>query len=181
MSGSNDTYLDADIGTDTAEIAGSPESVMDAYTVMVGQRLRTIREQRLYSLQAVERESNHEFPSSVIGAYERGERIMTVQRLERLAQFYDVPITQLLPQDDDRAAVEVPRPALRVRLCRLDELEGEPFDRFRALVERIQCKRGQHEMETVTLREQDLEDVASMFSVPADEMADRLVLLDLLA
>ena len=33
----------------------------------------------------------------------------------------------------------------------------------------------------MTLREQDLDAVASMFSVPADEMADRLILLDLLA
>ncbi len=180
MSGSNDTYLDAGIGIDSADSDRPPESVMDAYSVMVGKRLRTVREQRLYSLQAVERESNHEFKSSVIGAYERGERIMTVQRLERLAQFYDVPITHLLPQDDDRAAVEVPRPALCVCLRRLNELEGEPFDHFRALVERIQCKRGHHEAETVTLREQDLDDVASMFSVPADEMADRLILLDLL-
>ncbi len=93
MSGSNDTYLDAGIGIDSADSDRPPESVMDAYSVMVGKRLRTVREQRLYSLQAVERESNHEFKSSVIGAYERGERIMTVQRLERLAQFYDVPIT----------------------------------------------------------------------------------------
>ncbi|MGI9644112.1 MAG: helix-turn-helix domain-containing protein [Ilumatobacteraceae bacterium] len=181
MSGSNDTYLDADLGTDAAGGTGSPDSAMDAYTLIVGKRLRTVREQRLYSLQAVERESDHEFKSSVIGAYERGERIMTVQRLERLAQFYDVPITELLPQDDERAAIEVPRPALCVRLGRLNELQGEPFDNFRALVERIQCKRGQHGVQTVTLREQDLDDVASMFSVPAEEMADRLVLLDLLA
>ena len=48
------------------------------------------------------------------------------------------------------------------------------------LVDRIQRQRGDHESDTVTLREEDLDAVASMFNVPADEMADRLVLLDLI-
>ena len=36
----------------------------------------------------------------MLGAYERGERAISVPRLERLAKFYNVPVDQLLPRDD---------------------------------------------------------------------------------
>lgn len=175
MSSSSDTFLDVSL-TAADE---SPDSLMAAYTRMVGRRLRTVREQRLYSLRDVERESASEFTSSVVSAYERGERMMSVQRLDRLARFYDVPIEHLLPSNGERAALE--RPSLSVRLRRLGELEGEPFDKLRKLVSDIQDKRSDHDGEVVTLRGDDLDLVASMFDVPADEMADRLTLLDLLA
>ena len=35
----------------------------------------------------------------MLGAYERGERAISVPRLERLAQFYTVPVDQLLPRE----------------------------------------------------------------------------------
>ena len=52
------------------------------------------------SLQAVEAMSDQEFKASVLGAYERGERAISVPRLQRLAKLYDVPVDQLLPHDD---------------------------------------------------------------------------------
>ena len=36
----------------------------------------------------------------MLGAYERGERAISVPRLQRLARFYRVPVDQLLPGDD---------------------------------------------------------------------------------
>jgi transcriptional regulator with XRE-family HTH domain len=38
-----------------------------------------------------------EFKASVVGAYERGERALSVQRLVRLAEIYAVPAADLLP------------------------------------------------------------------------------------
>src|ERR1700689_2910737 len=65
-----------------------------------GARLRTMRKQMRLSLQAVEAMSEQEFKASVLGAYERGERAISVPRLQRLAKLYDVPVDQLLPPDD---------------------------------------------------------------------------------
>ena len=70
-----------------------------AYNVRVGDRLRSIRRQKKLSLQEVESNSQDEFKASVLGAYERGERSISLPRLRRLADFYDVPIEQLLPRD----------------------------------------------------------------------------------
>src|SRR5690554_7894670 len=72
-----------------------------AYAAKVGARLRSIRRQKHLSLQDVEAASDHEFKASVLGAYERGERAISVPRLQRLARFYRVPVDQMLPSDDE--------------------------------------------------------------------------------
>src|ERR1700682_6524705 len=75
------------------------ESARAAYARAVGSRLRAVRKQMRLSLQAVEAMSDQEFKASVLGAYERGERAISVPRLQRLAKLYDVPVDQLLPRD----------------------------------------------------------------------------------
>src|SRR3954452_4599595 len=62
----------------------------------VGTILRSVRKQRGLSLHAVEAASGEEFKASVLGAYERGERAISVPRLQRLARFYAVPVDRLL-------------------------------------------------------------------------------------
>src|SRR6188474_361009 len=79
---------------DEDDVSASP------YSRKVGERLRVIRRQKRLSLQEVEATSTEEFKASVLGAYERGERAISVPRLERLAKFYNVPVDQLLPRQD---------------------------------------------------------------------------------
>jgi transcriptional regulator with XRE-family HTH domain len=62
--------------------------------------LRLVRKQRGFSLQDVQRETGNEFKASVVGAYERGERQLTVRRLVRLAEVYGVPAYMLLPGEE---------------------------------------------------------------------------------
>src|ERR1700736_6988354 len=75
------------------------EEMTTDYAQQVGERLRNIRRQQNLSLQSAETLSEREFKASVLGAYERGERIISVSRLQRLARFYGVPVDQLLPRD----------------------------------------------------------------------------------
>lgn len=63
----------------------------------LGLRLRNARRQRGWSLGELESYTGGEFKSSVVGAYERGERALSVQRLVRLAEIYAVPAADLLP------------------------------------------------------------------------------------
>jgi transcriptional regulator with XRE-family HTH domain len=72
------------------------------YSAQLGDRIRVIRRQKRLSLQDVEARSDAEFKASVLGAYERGERAVSVPRLHRLAEFYNVPVDQLLPPIDGR-------------------------------------------------------------------------------
>ena len=82
------------MSTEADQVQGSP-----TYGTRVGERLRAIRRQKRLSLQEVEAGSDMEFKASVVGAYERGERSVSVPRLQRLARFYNVPVDQLLPAD----------------------------------------------------------------------------------
>src|ERR1044071_3162685 len=76
------------------------------YSWKVGGRQRSIRRQKRLSLQEVESACAEEFKASVLGAYERGERAISVPRLERLARFYAVPVDQRLPRDEVIAAAD---------------------------------------------------------------------------
>ncbi|MCB1026891.1 MAG: helix-turn-helix transcriptional regulator, partial [Microthrixaceae bacterium] len=54
------------------------EYTRSQYGRQVGERLRLIRRQKRLSLQEVEAISDQEFKASVLGAYERGERAISV-------------------------------------------------------------------------------------------------------
>ena len=81
-------------------MAGDDEDGLPSYGRLVGQRLRLVRQQRRLTLQEVDQLSGSEIKASVLGAYERGERIISVLRLKRLAEFYEVPIDHLLPHTE---------------------------------------------------------------------------------
>lgn len=70
---------------------------MDEFSASLGQRLRVARRQRGWSLGEVESNTKGEFKASVVGAYERGERAISVQRFVRMAEFYGFAPADLLP------------------------------------------------------------------------------------
>lgn len=71
--------------------------VEEGFNLALGGRLRAARQHRGLSLTEVESLSEKEFKASVLGAYERGERALSVHRLVRLAAIYDMPVHQLIP------------------------------------------------------------------------------------
>ena len=71
------------------------------YAVRLGERLRWVRQQRSLSLRTVSQRSAEEFRISVLGAYERGHRMISVARLQRLAEIYGVSVDHLLPPHEE--------------------------------------------------------------------------------
>lgn len=78
----------------------------------LGARLRAARRNRGLSLARVEQLTDSEFKASVVGAYERGERALSVHRLYGLARVYGVPVTDLLPEDPSGPEVVIDVDAL---------------------------------------------------------------------
>ncbi len=156
------------------------EEMTPAYAREVGERLRDIRRQQRLSLQAVEEHSEREFKASVLGAYERGERVISVLRLQRLAGLYSVPVDQLLPRsgadrrDPDRSASE-PEPSLsvpvRIDLSRLESLIAPERDLLRRYIGMIQIQRGDFNGRLITIRSEDVRALARVFG--RDEVAMR--------
>jgi transcriptional regulator with XRE-family HTH domain len=160
------------------------EGVSSPYSRKIGARLRNIRRQKRLSLQEVELNSALEFKASVLGAYERGERAISVPRLERLARFYAVPIDQLLPRDDQMVSEfhnsDLVTGKVVLDLVKLNYLSGGPFEMLQRFFRMIQVQRQDFNGKVLTIRTDDRRAIAAMLDVPIDEVESRLEALDLL-
>ncbi len=147
---------------------------MDGYNEAVGQRLRAIRKQKGLSLHDVEAQSAQEFKASVLGAYERGERSLSLPRLQRLAGFYGVPADQLLPSDQQRVSVtEWSSGGVTVDLSVFEGLEGATAEVVERYLKAIQVMRQDFNGRVLTIRRSDLQILTSL-------VADSSVVLDAL-
>src|SRR5262249_38664012 len=125
---------------------GRMEEMLDGRGV--GERLRAIRRQKGLSLHDVEARSHQEFKASVLGAYERGERAISVPRLLRLAELYRVPADQLLPRAGAEAEIDLTGDttsalgeAFTIDLVRLHEVEDEEASVIARYAATIQLQR----------------------------------------
>ncbi len=160
------------------------------YARRVGQRLRAIRRQKRLSLQEVEAASNQEFKASVLGAYERGERVISVPRLQRLADFYRVPVDQLLPRDSEipaeppvtgveptevRALSPVWPSKVTFDLARFQAIDGDPeLQMVYKYLNSIQVRRQDFNGRVLTIRADDIRAIAGLFGTEADALLRRL-------
>ncbi len=155
-----------------------------SYARMVGDRLRAIRQQKNLSLSDIELSTQQEFKASVMGAYERGERMISVPRLERLARFYGVTVDQLLPRDPQREDAAQPGAAvpkkLRIDVAKLSTRDGAQFKMLERLLRMIQVQRQDFNGKVITVRANDTRAIAVMLDVSVDEVGAKLAELDLL-
>ena len=160
-----------------AEMSFTDDSVDgENYSLRVGERLRLVRRQKRMSLQEVEAESTHEFKASVLGAYERGERAISVPRLSRLANFYEVPVGQLLPRGDgiseDSSVTSDRQVSIDLdRLARVAGAEAAVLGRFLPM---NQGQRREFNGSSLTIRREDLRTIACILDTTLDEVAGRL-------
>ncbi|MCP3934585.1 MAG: transcriptional regulator [Actinomycetia bacterium] len=149
-----------------------------AYGKRVGERLRAIRRQKRMSLQDVEAESSHEFKASVLGAYERGERAISVPRLHRLAKFYNVPVSQLLPRSDDESELEGVDSRedsnVTIDLTRLESMQGSDAAMLTRYLSMIQMQRQDFNGRMLTIRRDDLRAIACILDTSVDSASTRL-------
>ncbi|CAN5630862.1 helix-turn-helix domain-containing protein [soil metagenome] len=145
------------------------------YAKALGERLRGIRAQKGMSLQDVQEASSSKWKAAVVGAYERGDRNVTVARLSELADFYGVPLGEVLPEN----GAPVPQRAeLRRRVVldlegleRVPRPERDPIARFASA---IQLQRGDFNGRVLTLRDDDLMALGLMYELSAEEIGSQL-------
>ncbi len=127
------------------------------HTDLIGPRLRRIRQQQRLSLADVQERSGGRWKAVVVGAYERGDRAITVSRLVDLAAFYGVPVSDLLPTPSAPADADDGRVVLD--LTRLDESDP-PVAAVARFAGHVRRQRGDHNGRVLTLRGGDLETIA---------------------
>ena len=158
------------------------------YRRRVGERIRVIRRQQRLSLHDVEDRSESEFKASVLGAYERGERAISVPRLQRLARFYGVPVDQLLPSEGEgesggatqKNSGWAPGQKVVIDLTKLDQVEGPESEMIERYLTIIQVKRQDFNGRVLTIRGDDLQALAAILGTDVDAATPRLEELGLL-
>jgi transcriptional regulator with XRE-family HTH domain len=155
------------------------EEMPTSYARAVGEKLRSVRRQQGLALLAVEEASGREFKASVLGAYERGDRVISVPRLQRLARLFGVPVDQLLPSDGPSLSAKsaVPSEPVRVGLSRLAALDSPEREVLQRYVTSIQIQRGDFNGRVITIREEDVRALGRIFE--SDELSTRIRLREL--
>ncbi len=158
------------------------------YTRQVGLRLRGVRRAQRLSLHDVEVSSEKEFKASVLGAYERGERAISVPRLQRLARFYGVPVDQLLPVIDltagesaDSAAPfadrRMPARGITIDLVALESMSSQEAALLTRYVSMIRAQRADGTGSALTIRREDLNSLAALLDTDAETVKGRMTAL----
>jgi transcriptional regulator with XRE-family HTH domain len=147
------------------------------YALALGERLRRVRQQQGLSLHDVEHRSEGTLKASVVGAYERGERAVSITRMEVLADFYRVPVAELLPDPnmERRGGAhddELP-PEITIDLAVLEaRREDEPV--LARYVDAIKARRGDYNGRVLTVRASDLETLAAVLDAEPEQLHERL-------
>jgi transcriptional regulator with XRE-family HTH domain len=111
---------------------------VEDFNYALGQRLRAARRQRGWSLGDVETQTDGEFKASVVGAYERGERAISVQRYVALAETYGTSPSDLLPINANAELI--------IDLGVLDTENGDLVDRYLAAIHLMRKQPGADEV-----------------------------------
>jgi transcriptional regulator with XRE-family HTH domain len=125
-------------------------------------------------LQDVQRITEGEFKAAVLGAYERGERSLSVPRLHRLAEFYAVPVTQVLPPDEGAALSSAPGIGVTIDLNKLESLSGNDAVIFERFLRSIQMQRQDFNGRVLSIRRDDLRMLAALLDQTEERFSDRL-------
>jgi transcriptional regulator with XRE-family HTH domain len=151
------------------------------YAKALGARLRSIRAQQHLSLHGVERKSGGKWKAVVVGSYERGDRAVSVQRLAELAEFYGVPVGELLPREHVPASGTSGLAKIVLNLERLQNLPIEDAAQLARFVAAIQRQRGDYGNKVLSIRAEDLRSLAIMYDTSVEELTQRLVRWQVLA
>ena len=144
------------------------------YAKALGARLRAIRTQQGLSLHGVEEKSRGRWKAVVVGSYERGDRSVTVQKLAELAEFYGVPVSELLPGDAAPTPL-APTPKLVIDLERMIELPKDKAGPLARYVATIQSQRGDYNGKVLSIRQEDLRSLAVIYDKSPTDLTEELI------
>lgn len=149
---------------------------MTDYQRRLGGRLRAIRQQQGLTLQQVEEVSAGKWKAVVVGSYERGDRAVSVAKLAELSEFYNVPVSELLPKEDLGHIPGATRPSrvmLDLRRLSRSDLDPDlrPVSRF---AHTIQLQRGDFNGSVLTIRGEDLRALSVIYGTDPEDLVIRL-------
>jgi len=139
------------------------------YKQLVGEKLREIRKKRGYSLKLVEVKTMGNFKASTLGAYERGQRNLSIQHVWELAQFYDVNPDELVRvEKESRGRRDQSSLKIAPDFSGADEILLHNYVKY------IHNKRREFNWNVSSLRQDDVLSLAHLINVTPDAIGDKL-------
>jgi transcriptional regulator with XRE-family HTH domain len=145
------------------------------YAAALGAKLRAIRTQQGLSLHGVEEKSQGRWKAVVVGSYERGDRAVTVQKLAELADFYGVPVAELLPGGGPSGGPADPPPRLVLDLEQLGRVPAERAGPLARYVQTIQSQRGDYNGKVLSVRQEDLRTLAVIYDTNPGAVVEQFI------
>jgi hypothetical protein len=97
-----------------------------------------------------------------------------VQKLAELADFYGVPVAELLPEGRVQTNAE-PATKIVINLERLQQLPVDKVGPLARYAATIQSQRGDYNGKVLSIRNEDLRSLAIIYDMPPGELTERLI------
>lgn len=145
--------------------------MFDSFAEEVGAALRRAREARHLSLREVARATSAAIKPSTLASYERAERTVAIERFAQIASLYGISPARLLA--DVLRRVEG-RPAVRIDVRKVQSMGGAEAAILDGFIRNVFILRDQDLADTVSLREGDLEVLATATGRRVPEFLDAI-------
>jgi transcriptional regulator with XRE-family HTH domain len=145
----------------------------DEFARTVGSQLRKTRERHGLSLRDVERRSRGRWSAASIAVWERGERTPQADKLAALADFYGVSVIELLEGTGITTAARTPG-RIVIDLVQLRQLDEPDARRLQQFVADIQRRRFDYNGRILSIRSDDLRQLAMIYETTNDDMLQQL-------
>jgi hypothetical protein len=100
---------------------------------------------------------------------------VTVQRLSELAEFYGVPVHELLPGSGPLGGAGEPPPRLVLDLERLHDLDLSEALLLARFAATIQAQRGDYNGKVLSIRQDDMRTLAVLYDEAPSALAERFI------
>lgn len=148
-------------------------AMFDSRAHEIGTALRRARKARGYTLRQVADRSHGEFKASSLASYERGERAISFERFFKLTALYGISPSRLFAEVTRRVEG---RPSVRIDVERVKSLGGVEAGILDGFIRNVFLLRRQPVADTISLRNGDLEVLATAAGRLAREFEDAIEL-----
>ena len=136
--------------------------------------MKSVRRGKGMTLRDVETKSGGVWKAVVIGSYERCDRALSIKKAINLANFYQVPLNELLGLGSQSKIPSREKITLDIRATSNSDSQENDVKSLRNFATLICAKRQDWNGEVLSLRQSDLETIAILFDEPISEVLNWL-------